>query len=174
MTVVYLKYILILLCFVLGGVLHAQLGLSQAWYLYVGGVVLLLFQLLMGNVWTAYSHLKQGRPILAERMLNQVWNPKLLIRRNRAYYYFCKGLIALQQKDMDYAAAQLQLALETGMEHPNDSGLACLNLAHIHFVQRRWEQAEVWMEKARSFPLNDLMIKEKLKELEQAIGARKN
>jgi tetratricopeptide (TPR) repeat protein len=174
MTVVYLKYLLILLCFVLGGVLHAQLGFSQAWYLYVGGVVLLLFQVLMGNVWTAYSHLKRGRPIVAERMLKQVWNPKWLIRRNRAYYYFCNGLIALQQKEMERAADQLQLALDIGMEHPNDSGLASLNLAHIYFVQHNWEQSEYWMEKARSFSINDLMIKEKLKELEQAIAAQKN
>ncbi len=174
MTLVYLRYVLIFLFFVLGVVLQLQLGFSQAWYLYAGGLLLALSQLLMGNVWTAYSHLKRGRPLIAEKILNQVWKPDLLIRRNRAYYHFCLGLIYLQRKDLKPAEEQLLHAIDLGMEHPNDSALACLNLAHLYFVQGRWEATEEWMNKARSYPVNDLMIKDKLKELEQALAAQNN
>jgi tetratricopeptide (TPR) repeat protein len=174
MTLVYLRYLLIVLFFVLGGVLQANLGFSQAWYLYAGGLLLIVSQLLMGNVWTAYSHLKRGRPIVAERILRQVWNPRLLIRRNRAYYYFCLGLIALQQRELVRAEGHLTRALDIGMEHPNDGALASLNLAHVYYVRRNWKHAEAWLDQARSFPLNDLMIKEKLRELEQALAAQKN
>jgi hypothetical protein len=38
----------------------------------------------------------------------------------------------------------------------------------------RPEQARHWMEKARSFPSNDLLVKENLQKLEQALAARNN
>lgn len=174
MATVYLRYLLIGLFFILGAVLQFRLGIGQAWYLYLGGVMLLLTQAFMGNVWTAHSLLKRGKAADAEKVLDQVWSPSLLLRRNRAYYYFSLGLIYLQRKDMAPANEMLTEAIELGLEHPNDSALACLNLAHIHYVQMRPEQARHWMEKARSFPANDLLVKENLQKLEQALAARNN
>lgn len=174
MATVYLRYLLIALFFILGAVLQIRLGISQAWYLYLGGLLLMLTQALMGNVWTAHSLLKRGKAADAEKVLDQVWSPNLLLKRNRAYYHFSLGLIYLQRKNLDEAHQMLTAALELGLEHPNDSALACLNLAHIHYVQLQPEQARAWMEKARRFPSNDLLIKENLNKLEQALAARNN
>lgn len=174
MGTVYLRYLLIFLFFVLGAVIQFRLGISQAWYLYLGGLALILTQLFMGNVWTAHSMLKRGKAAEAERVLDQVWSARLLLRRNRAYYYFSLGLIYLQRKELKKARKMLVRADELGLEHPNDSALACLNLAHIHYVQMQPEQAHHWMEKARSFPASDLLVKENLNKLEQALAARNN
>ncbi|MEQ8706957.1 MAG: hypothetical protein RIC19_23695 [Phaeodactylibacter sp.] len=174
MATVYLRYLLIALFFILGAVLQFKLGISQAWYLYLGGGMLILTQVFMGNVWTAHSLLKRGKAADAERVLDQVWSPRLLLRRNRAYYYFSLGLIYLQRKDFTEANDMLTEAVDLGLEHPNDSALACLNLAHIHYVQMQPEQAQHWMEKARSFPTDDLLVKENLHKLEQALAARNN
>ena len=174
MGTVYLRYLLIALFFILGAVIQFRLGISQAWYLYLGGVLLLLTQAFMGNVWTAHSLLKRGKINDAEKVLDQVWSPNLLLRRNRAYYYFSLGLIYLQRKELHEADNMLSEAIELGLEHPNDSALACLNLAHIHYVQMQPDQASHWMEKARSFPSNDLLVKENLQKLEQALTARNN
>lgn len=174
MGIVYLRYLLIFLFFVLGAILQFNLGIAQAWYLYAGGVLLLLTQVLMGNVWTAHSLLKKGKALDAEKVLNQVWSPNWLLKRNQAYYYFTKGLIELQRKELGPARQHLETALALGMEHPNDSALASLNLAHIHYVQQAFEPARHWMEQAKSFPANDLLIKENLDKLEQALAARNN
>lgn len=174
MATVYLRYLLIVLFFILGAVLQFRLGISQAWYLYLGGVLLISTQVFMGNVWTAHSLLKRGKAADAEKVLDQVWSPNLLLKRNRAYYYFSLGLIYLQRKDLDEAQSMLNEAIQLGLEHPNDSALACLNLAHTHYVQMQPEQARHWMEQARSFPSNDLMVKENLDKLEQALSARNN
>ncbi|TXB62240.1 tetratricopeptide repeat protein [Phaeodactylibacter luteus] len=174
MTIIWLKYSVMGLCFVLGALLHARLGLSQAWYLYAGAGLLAMTQLLMGNVWSAYSALKRGQLQQASRILKQVWAPGMLLKRNRAYFYFTKGMLALQAKQLDGAATGLEEAINTGLEHPNDGALAALNLAHISYVKQNWGSAAEWLEKARSFAVNDLMIKEKMSELEQALASRQN
>ncbi|NRA50350.1 MAG: hypothetical protein HRU12_14560 [Phaeodactylibacter sp.] len=171
MATLYLKYLLIGLFFILGGVLHFNLGFSQAWYLYAGGLILLLTQLFLGNVWAAHGLLKRGKAAEAEKMLDQVWAPKLLLRRNRAYYYFSLGLIYLQRKDLDEAGRLLKEAVDIELEHPNDSALACLNLAHIYYVKQDREQSRHWMEKAKQFPFDDLMVSQNLEQLEQALAA---
>ncbi|MCB0551029.1 MAG: hypothetical protein KDD19_25890, partial [Phaeodactylibacter sp.] len=75
MTYSYLRYALIALFLGLGLLLHLQLDFSQAWYLYLAGVLLLISHIIFGNVWMAFGSLKRGQPEKAEALLRQVWNP---------------------------------------------------------------------------------------------------
>lgn len=170
MTYSYLRYALIVLFLGLGLLLHVQLGFSQAWYLYLAGLLLLVSHLVFGNVWLAFNSLKRGQPEKAEALLRQIWNPKWLIRSNRAYYYFTLGMLYLQHKRLEDAKGHLQEAISLGLKKPNDHALALLNLAHIAYLQKDHGLARQALAEARALQPTDLMIKDNLQQLEGALG----
>jgi len=169
MTYSYLRYAVIVLFLGLGLLLHVKLGLAQAWYLYLAGLLLLFSHILFGNVWMAFNALKRGKPQLAEALLRQIWKPQWLLRRNRAYYYFTLGLLHLQHQKQEDASQYLQKAVSLGLRRPNDNALAYLNLAHISYVQKDFAGARQAMQAAQSFQPTDLMIKDNLKKLQAAL-----
>lgn len=163
------RFGLIILFITLGVILHFQLGLANAWFLYLGAIVLVVTFFLFGNIWLAFRLLKRGKVEQAEQILNIIPKPNWLIRRNRAYYFFTKGMILLQNKKLAASEYHLKQALELGLQSKNDKALASLNLAHIYFVQKEPENARAYMEKAESFQSDDLMIKEHLEQLKVAL-----
>jgi tetratricopeptide (TPR) repeat protein len=172
MVYLFLRYLVIALCLVLGVILHTQLGLRQAWYLYLAGALLLLSHLLLGNAWQAFSALKRGRPAQARALLRHTWAPQLLLRSNRAYYHFAQGMLLLQDKQLPESAQQLQQAVSLGLKYANDNALAYLNLAHIAYVQQNLARAREALDAARRFQPTDLMIKEGMEKLGKALGGR--
>ncbi|MCB9053419.1 MAG: hypothetical protein H6556_28620 [Lewinellaceae bacterium] len=169
MTYSYLRYALIALFLGLGLLLHLQLDFSQAWYLYLAGVLLLISHIIFGNVWMAFGSLKRGQPEKAEALLRQVWNPGWLLRSNRAYYYFTLGMLYLQHKKLEPAKTHLQQAIALGLRKPNDHALALLNLAHIAFVQKDFAQTRQKLQEAQALHPTDLMIKDNLQKMEAAL-----
>lgn len=170
MTFIYFRYGLIALFLILGVVLHIQLGISSAWYVYVAALLLLLTHVFLGNVWHAFSHLKRGEPHKAEKILAHTWAPSLLLKQNRAYYYFTKGMLHLQRKELQEARPLLEQACFLELKHANDNALAHLNLAHIHFVQENKPEAARQLATAKAYEPSDLMIKDNLKKMEAALG----
>lgn len=165
-----LRFGFILLFITLGIVLHTQMGFGNAWFFYLAAFILLFTFFLFGNVWLAFRLLKQGKPVQAEQLLNLIPKPEWLIRRNRAYYFFTKGMIYLQKKELGASEYHIKQALELGLQSKNDKALASLNLAHIYFVQKDHANAKVFLEQAQSFQSDDLMIKEHLDQLKAALG----
>ncbi len=165
-----IRFVLIFLFLGLGILLHVQLGWRSAWYLYAGAALLLITYFAFGPVWLAFRMLSRGYTEEADRLLRSVRRPDWLIRRNRAYYYFTKGLLHLQRKELGEGEAGLQQSLDLGLSRDKDAALAHLNLAHIAFVQQRYEEARRRLEATRAVPTDDLMLKEKVKEMEAALA----
>ena len=163
------RFLLILLFIVLGIVLHIQQGLSSAWYLYVAALLLLVTYFLFGNVWSAFSLLKKGKLAAAEKIVDQIKRPDWLLKQHRAYYHFIKGITALQHKELPEAEQHLTNALQLGLRTPNDTALVSLNLAHLYYAQQRHDDARQYLAKAKALPFNDLMLKDKIAEMEQAL-----
>lgn len=165
-----LRFGLVLLFITLGILLHVQMGFGSAWFLYLAAIILVITYFLFGNIWLAFRLLKQGKPDKAEQLLGLIPKPNWLIRRNRAYYYFTKGMILLQGKNLASSEHHLKQALELGLQSKNDKALASLNLAHIYFVQKDQSKAQEFLEQAQSYESDDLMIKEHLEQLHQALN----
>jgi len=164
------RFLLILLFLVLGVLLHIRIGLSAAWYLYLASFIILLTHFLFGNVWAAFALLRKGRIPEAETLINQIKLPNLLTKQHRAYYHFIKGMIALQKEELKEGEDQLKQALERGLRTPNDNALTALNIAHIYFKQQKIELCRKFLNQSKSFESNDLMIKEKISELEKVLA----
>ncbi len=164
------RLILVFLFLVLGIVLHVKQGISSAWYLYVAAALLMATHIFFGNVWTAFGMLNKGKIAEAEKLLDSIKRPDLLAKGHRAYYHLTRGLIALQHKEYDDAEQHLQTAYDTGLRNANDKAITRLNLAHICFVQKRHADCSAHLAEVKALQSTDLMIKDKVKELEAALG----
>lgn len=171
MIYVRIRYLLILLFMVIGMLIHYQIGIGSAWYCYLASLVLYLSYYLFGTVGPAFGKLRQGQLAEAEKLINMVRRPEFLLKQHRAYYHFTKGMIALQKKELPNGELHLQSALKTGLRNDTDKALVSLNLAHIYFIQKKQEDCREYLHKAQAFKSNDLMIKEKLAELEKAFSS---
>jgi len=167
-----LRFLLVALCFGLALLLYYFLGFMAALPAFLASLVLLISFLFLGTVGPAFSRLRKGKILEARQLLGMTHFPNLLLRRHRAYYHFSYGMIDLQQKKMDRAIFHLEEAMKLGLRNNNDHALASLNLAHIYFVQGQHDVSNEWAQKSRGFSPDDLMIKEKLTELEQALAQR--
>jgi Flp pilus assembly protein TadD len=168
-----LRFVLIGLFLVLGVVLHLQVGMKGAWYLYVAALLLLLTHLFFGPVWQAFQQLKAGFPQTAAKLLRQVWIPGLLVKRNQAYYYFTKGMLELQREELDVARPLLEKALSLGLQSANDRALLQLNLAHIYFVKKDLQTAATYLDQAEAEDAKDLMIQENLKKMRTVLAQKR-
>ncbi len=162
-----IRFILIFLFLIIGIVLQIQNGFSSAWYLYATSLILLFTHFAFGNVWAAFRKLQRGKIMEAELLINQIKRPEWLVKQNRTYYHFIKGMIALQQKELSKGEEELKIAVSRGLRSNNDNALALLNLAHICFVEKRQEDTRNYLQQARSFDPNDLMLKQKIEEMEK-------
>ena len=165
-----IRFLLVLLFFGLGIVFTFREGFAASWYFYVAAVLLFITHFVFGSVWAAFSKLRKGQLLEAEVLINQIKRPEWLAKQNQTYYHFIKGMIALQNKELQEGEKQLKIALDRGLKTKNDNAMAALNLAHICFVEKRPEDAKTYIEKAKSFTPDDLLIKEKMKEMEKVLG----
>ncbi len=164
------RLFLAFLFIVIGAVLHFRTGIGSAWYLYAAAFILMITHFLFGNVLTAFAHLNKGQLAQAEEIIDDIKRPDFLLKGHRAYYHFVKGMIALQHKEYPEAEESLKQALDTGLRTSTDKALTGLNLAHMCFLQKRFPESRQYVEQVKTFGSTDLMIKDKVKELEAALG----
>jgi Flp pilus assembly protein TadD len=165
-----IRYALIFLFLGLGTLLHLREGWYASWYLYVAAALLLLTYLLFGNVWSAFNLLKRGKPEEAGKLLDQIWFPRLLLRRNRAYYHFSRGMIHLQNKELEAGEKHLLQADKLGLDRPLDKALLNLNLAHIYYLQKRYDHSRTYLEAAKAEEADDLLVRQNVSKLEKALA----
>ncbi len=164
------RLLLVFLFIVIGIILHYKTGIGSAWYLYAAAFILMITHFLFGNVLTAFSLLNKGQLAKAEEIIDDIKRPDFLLTGHRAYYHFVKGMIALQHKEYPEAEENLKQALDTGLRTSTDKALTGLNLAHMCFLQKRFPEARQYLDKVKTYESTDLMIKDKVKELERALG----
>lgn len=149
-------------------------GARGAFYLYAAGLLLLATHIFFGTVWLAFQQLKRGKLLQAEVLLNQIKRPQWLLKGHRAYYHFTKGMVLLKNKKLPAAQPHLEEALQLGLRTSMDKALAHLNLAHIYYVETKLTQAEKHLEAVKAIPINDLMIKQHVEQLERALPEAKS
>lgn len=169
-----IRFIIIGFLLLVGIALHIKIGWTPAWYLYLSAIIILATHFLFGNVWAAFAMLRKGKVDEAETLLNQIKRPDLLSKQHRAYYHFTKGMIAIQYERLEEGEFQLKEALQRGLRSGNDNALTALNIAHIYFKQQKTEPCRKFLYQAKSYKPNDLLIKEKITELERVLASPYN
>ena len=134
----------------LGVLVHVLRSWGDAWPFYALTGFLSLLHLLFGNVWLAFAELKRGRIDAAEKLLRQTYVPELLLPASRAYYYLCRGLLAMHHRQFAAARAELERAFALRPSRSQDRALTALNLAHLGYVDQDPARARQWLEAARA------------------------
>jgi len=165
-----LRLFLVLLFLIIGVVLHFKMGIGSAWYLYLGALLLMVTHFLFNNVSAAFVELRKGKIDKAESLIDQIKRPDWLVKRHRAYYYFTKGMIDLQRNRNQEGRVALKKALDLGLRTTNDQALAMLNLAHASYMDKNEMEARHFIATAKKLNSNDLVIKQKITEMEKAMS----
>lgn len=168
------RFLLIFVFLIIGIVLHVKTGISAAWYLYLASFIILITHFLFGNVWAAFALLRKGKIPEAEHLIDQIKRPEWLTKQHQAYYHFIKGMIALQEESLKDGVHHLKQALKRGLRTPNDNALAALNIAHCYYKQQQHEPCRDYLNQAKRFNPNDLLIKQKIDELEKVLATPYN
>lgn len=170
MFVARIRFLLVVVFLGLAVWLHVVEGIGSAWYLYVAGVLLLFSHFLTSNVSAAFMLLRSGQLDKAEQLIDQVKKPEWLLKRHRAYYHFTKGMIAAQRNAVPQAKQHLTEALQIGLRTPTDNALAAINLSNFAHQTNDRSEARKYLDKAKSYETNDLIIKEHIGRLEGVLG----
>lgn len=168
------RFALIFLFLVLGVLLHVKTGFGSAWYLYLAAMIILATHFMFGSVWPAFAMLRKGKILEAELLIEQIKRPGWLTKRHKAYYHFVKGMIALQKEELNEGEDELKEALSRGLRTANDNALTALNIAHIYYRQQKIKDCREFLKQSKSFQPNDLLIKEKINELEKVLATPYN
>jgi hypothetical protein len=158
-----IRFLIGIAIIILGALIHSNVGFSSAWYMYLAGIIILATHFLFGNVMLAFGKLNKGEVDAAE---------DLLLKTHQAYYYFVLGMVALQKKQTGFGEQHLKQALIIGLKSDTDNALVAINIAHVHFVKKEYKLANEYRLKAETYNSNDLMIKENLKKLSEALKGR--
>ncbi len=164
------RNILILLFFVIGIVFNWKFGFEAAWHLYLAALLMLAIKILLGDVFIAMRLLQRGKTSEAEQLINMVRRPSWLTKRARAYFFFVKGVLALQRKNTANGQAALEKAVGLGKLDPRTQALGLLNLGHIAYLNKDFSKIPSILDQIKSMNVNDLKIKDGVRELEKVIS----
>lgn len=102
----------------------------------------------------------------ADKYLSKIKKPEQLIRRQRAYYFYLKGLMEMNlHKKMARAESMFKKAISTGLGMKHDLAMAKIQLAGIAMSKRRKREAKNYIYEVKKMK-EASMFKDQIKQLE--------
>ena len=169
---IYLRFALIALCIIGGGVLAATVSFWYAFPLILIGLILIAGYLLLGTVQSSALFIQSQDLAGAEKRLALTYFPQWLFKPNRGAYYMLKGTIAAQGQDIETAEKYFLQAQGVGLASDNERGMILLSLANFRAQKNNWTAAENYMRQLREMKITEPAIKEQMKEMEKALKQR--
>lgn len=157
----------------------ALLGLSiyQFWDGEIGnGIFILLLMILsIVTIWfnevmlMVFLAVRRGNFDKAEKRLDLIKKPELMVKGQEAYYYLMRGMILIQRNQMSKSEGFFKKALNTGLYMDHDKAMAKLNLAAIAGAKRRKREALNWLAQAKKDDTKK-MLTDQIKMIKQQMG----
>lgn len=166
---IYVKFALILVGFVGGGILWALYGFAYAWPFIILGIIMLASYLLLGTVQSAALMIQEQNFDDAKSRLALTASPKLLYVTNRAIYYIMQGAVAMNDKDMNKAEQLFNEANGLKLPSDNERGMVLLQLANINAAKGKWQAAKNFMREAKALDITEGPIKKQLLEFDKVL-----
>jgi tetratricopeptide (TPR) repeat protein len=161
---------------ILSAVLLA-LSIYQFWDGEIGNgiFILLLIILSIATIWfnevmlMVFLAVRKGNFDKAEKRLDLIKKPELMINGQEAYYYLMRGMILIQKNQMSKSEGFFKKALNTGLYMDHDKAMAKLNLAAIAGAKRRKREALNWLAQAKKDDTKK-MLTDQIKMIKQQMG----
>lgn len=164
-----LRLLLALLCG-LGGAVAFFFDYWLSLALWLSALLLMAMHFKYGSIVGVLRALGKGDVDGAERLLNAIKRPDWLAKSYQAYYHFSYGLIAYRRGEVEPGKERFLKALELGLPGRYERAIACLNLAHAYYRDQDQTSAREYLEKAKANQADDLFLKKRVEELEQALN----
>lgn len=132
-------------------------------------VILLVGHFKYGPILGALMALRKGNVAESEQLLNSIKRPQWLSPRYQAYYHFATALVASHQQDIDSAEVHSLKALEIGLLQHQEQAILLYNLARVAFERKEWDKSQTNLQKLQSLSIEDLHLKKRMQELENAL-----
>lgn len=91
----------------------------------------------VGTVNLALAKMRRNEFEDAGKLLDEIKNPDRLNKKNKANYYFIRGMIAHEDNQFEDARMCIKLALETGMKQESDRAMALLAMTDMEMMEKK-------------------------------------
>lgn len=130
-------------------------GFWPAFTLYLLAVIAIVSHFLLGPMRLIQGYMEEGDLEGAQKILDSIKFPGLLIKPVRSVYYFLKSNLAMFKQDFDGAESMMKKSLSLGMPMKETEGAAYFQLGTIAMQKSNLRQAEEYIRKALKAGLHD-------------------
>lgn len=145
-----IKYRLILGAFflVLAIIVNLEAGFWPSFVVYLIAVVLIVGHFLFGPMRLIQGYIEAGDVEGAQKIIDSIWFPALLIKPVRSVYYTLKGNIAMMNQDFDTAEKHMKKSLTLGSPIKEAEGANKLQLGMLSMQKGNIREAESFIRQA--------------------------
>lgn len=145
-----IKYRLLLgAAFLVGGIIvNLEAGFWQSFILYLIAAILIVGHFLFGPMRLIQGYMEDGNMEGAQKVIDSIWFPGLLIKPVRSVYYTLKGNMAMVNEDFDMAEAHMKKSLSLGTPMKEAEGANKLQLGMLSMQKGKTREAEQYIRQA--------------------------
>jgi tetratricopeptide (TPR) repeat protein len=144
-----------ILAIVLAVVVNLTSGFWPSFLLYFIGVIAIASHFFIGPLRLVQSYMEEGDFDGADKVLQSVWFPNLLIKPMRSTYYQIKSYVAMSKKDNVAAEAHMRTSLKIGSPMKEAEGPSYLQLGSLAMQRGDMKQGEEYIRMALKAGLPD-------------------
>lgn len=142
--------------FLVGAIIvNIEAGFWQSFILYLVGVVLIVGHFLFGPMRLIQGYMEDGDLEGAQKVIDSIWFPWLLIKPVRSVYYTLRGNLAMANEDYDTAEAHMKKSLSLGSPMKEAEGANKLQLGMLSMQKGKTREAENYIRQAIRVGLPD-------------------
>ena len=129
-----------------------------------------LFMFRNENLILAALQLRQQNMEKAQKYLNRIKQPQFLLKGQRAYFFYLKGIAGSSTGlSMGQVESLFRKALSTGLKKDHDQAMAKMNVGAICMQTGRRREAETMLNEAKKLDSKG-MLTEHIKDLKKQMG----
>lgn len=148
------RFLILILCIALS-ITGALLGI---WPLLIVSTFISLFILwgyyTAGTVNLALAKMRKNEFEAASKLLDQIKNPDKLNKKNKANFYFIRGMIAHETDQFEDSKMCIKIALEIGMKQESDRAMALLAMTDMEMVSKNPSTAREYFMKIKNLKVS--------------------
>ena len=145
-----IKYRLLLagLFLVFGIIVNIEAGFWPSFILYLIALILVVGHFLFGPMRLIQGYMEKGDMEGAQKVIDSIWFPRLLIKPVRSVYFTLKGNLAMVNEDYESAEAHMKKSLSLGMPMKEAEGANKLQLGMLAMQKGKTREAENYIRQA--------------------------
>lgn len=145
-----IKYRLLLsgVFLVAGIIINIEAGFWPSFILYLIALILVVGHFLFGPMRLIQGHMESGNMEGAQKVLNSIWFPGLLIKPVRSVYFTLRGNLDMVNQDYESAEKNMKKSLSLGLPMKEAEGANKLQLGMLAMQKGNNKEAENYIRQA--------------------------